>query len=165
MNIKILTGFTLLFFAFTILFTAGCGEQKQEEPKTEEQKSETTEQPKAEEPTISEKPVIEEPIIKIPDLTGTWTGRFDNRSTTLKITEQDSTSFKGAITIQYREVINQQVSGTIDPEKKTISMKDLLHSRYAGSYSGTLSEDLNTFSGSFISNVDKNRFTFNLKRK
>lgn len=154
-------GIITLFLSVIILFAAGCGEQKKEEPQNEDpQKSEQIEQPKAEEPVV-----VEEPVVNIPDLKGTWTGKFDSRATTLKITEQDSVSFKGTITINYREVINQQVSGKINLEKNTLTMKDLLHSRYAGSYSGKLSEDLSTYSGTFTSNVDKNNFSFNLKRK
>lgn len=161
MSNKNFAGIITLFLFAIILFAAGCGEQKKEEPKVEdEKKSETIEQPKAEEPTI-----VETPAVVIPDLKGTWTGKFDSRATTLKITEQDSVSFKGTITINYREVINQQVSGKIDVEKNTLTMKDLLHSRYAGSYSASLSEDMSTLSGTFTQNVEKTKFTFNLKKK
>lgn len=156
---------TFVLFAF-ILFAAGCGEQKKEEPKVEDEiKSETIEQPKAEEPKAEEPTIVEKPAVVIPDIKGTWTGKFDSRATTLKITEQDSVSFKGTITINYREVINQQVSGKIDVEKNTLTMKDLLHSRYAGSYSAVLSEDMSTLSGTFTQNVEKTKFTFNLKKK
>lgn len=108
---------------------------------------------------------FEEPKVESPDLKGKWTGTFDKRATTLRITEQDGSSFKGAITINYREVINQQVSGTINAEIMEISMKDLLHSRYAGTYKGKLSEDMKKFSGTFTMNVDKTKFTFSLTKQ
>jgi hypothetical protein len=158
-----------LFITIAFLFAAGCGEQKKEEAQTGDEpntiKSDTSMSETSSDPSSDKEPVVEEPVVNIPDLKGTWTGKFDSRSTTLKITEQDSVSFKGSITINYREVINQQVSGTLDVEKKTFTMKDLLHSRYAGNYSGKLSEDLNNITGSFTSRVDKNTFTFNLNRK
>jgi len=109
--------------------------------------------------------IIKEPEVVIPDLKGKWTGTFDQRATTLRITEQDGNSFKGAITINYREVINQQVSGTINEKTMDVSMKDLLHSRYAGSYKGKLSEDMKKLSGTFTQNVEKTRFSFNLKKQ
>ncbi|MDP2364309.1 MAG: hypothetical protein Q8M94_11155, partial [Ignavibacteria bacterium] len=111
------------------------------------------------------KPEVEIPVVQIPDLKGKWTGKFDGRVTTLNITEQDGLTYKGSITINYRDVINQQVSGKINLEKKTFTMNDLLHHRFAGNYSGKISEDLNTLAGTFIQKVDKRQSQFNLKRK
>ncbi len=101
----------------------------------------------------------------IPDLKGKWTGTFDKRTTTLRITEQDGMTFKGSITINYREVINQQVSGTINEKTMEVSMKDLLHSRYAGTYKGKVSEDMKILSGTFTQNVEKTKFSFSLKKQ
>jgi hypothetical protein len=85
----------------------------------------------------------------LPDITGIWTGKLEYHSSVLKITEQDSLNFKGNITTNFREVINQQVSGKFDPVNKTLTMKDLLHSRYQGTYSAKLSDDLKSFEGTF----------------
>ena len=109
-----------------------------------------------------EKPNAEK---KIPDITGTWTGKFDSRLTTLKITSQDSTSFKGKITIHYREVINQEVKGTFNPEKLTLNMSDQLHSRYMGKYAAKLSSDIKNLTGTFTMNIDKKKLNFNLTKK
>ncbi len=113
--------------------------------------------------SVSE-PVVNEEIT-IPDLTGTWTGTFDKRSTSLTITEQTDSSFSGKITINYRQVINQEVKGTISPTTMKISMKDQLHSRYQGKYNGSLSEDGNNFSGTFTMDLDGKKFSFNLNKK
>jgi len=96
---------------------------------------------------------------------GTWSGTFDSRACTLKITKQDSTAFSGSITINYREVVNQSVSGTINVEKNTVSMKDQIHSRYMGTYSGKLSSDIKNMSGTFTITVDKKNLSFNLNKK
>ncbi|QQS36670.1 MAG: hypothetical protein IPM56_01560 [Ignavibacteriales bacterium] len=166
MSNKSFAGIFTFLLAALIIFVAGCGEQKKEEPKMEEQpKTQITEQTPAEQPKDTMMAEDPEMTVSIPDLKGTWTGKFDSRATTLKITEQDSLSFKGTITINYREVINQQVSGKLNLEKNTLTMKDLLHSRYAGSYFANLSEDLGSLSGTFTQNVDKTKFTFNLKKK
>jgi PBP1b-binding outer membrane lipoprotein LpoB len=154
-----LFGFILLTFA--ILFV-GCGKQeekKQEEkPKTETTKTDTTTNKTVEQPAQQQAPAIA-------DIKGTYSGVFDSRPTTLVITEQTDKAFKGKITINYREVINQEVSGEFNPETKTVTMKDMLHSRYAGKYTGKLSDDLKKFSGTFTMNVDGNKLNFNLVKK
>jgi hypothetical protein len=108
---------------------------------------------------------VEETKITIPDLKGTWTGTFDNRSTVLKITEQTDSSFSGKISISYRQVINQDVKGSFSPSKMNMKMKDQLHSRFQGKYSGKLSENADNFSGTFIMDLDGSKFSFNLNKK
>lgn len=154
----------VVFLATTIAFL-GC-EKKAETPELKQEDTPKVEQPKVEIPVVDTvKPEMEKPIIQIPDLVGKWTGKFDSRATVLNITNQTDSSFSGKISISYREVINQDVSGTISPSKMKISMKDLLHSRYQGKYYGNLSEDGKTFSGTFTMNVDKTKLTFNLSKK
>jgi len=138
-----------------------------------EKKTEKIEQPKEEVKTGEVMPDtssgIKEPVtevkITIPDIKGTWTGVFDKRTTTLKITEQTDSSFSGKITIEYREVINQEVKGTFSPTTLKMNMTDQLHSRYQGSYSGKLSKELNNYSGTFTMKVDGSKFSFNLNKK
>jgi len=116
--------------------------------------------------TISaiEEPVAEEKI-KIPDLRGTWTGKFDKRATTFNITEQNDSSFSGKITINYRQVINQEVKGTFSPTTLKMTMIDQLHSRFEGKYDGKLNKELNNFSGTFTMKLDGSKFSFNLNKK
>jgi hypothetical protein len=146
----------------SILVQFGCEkktekiEQLKEEVKTEEVKPDTS--------SVIKEPVVEEKI-SIPDIKGTWTGVFDKRATTLKITEQTDSSFSGKITIEYREVINQDVKGSFSPTALKMTMSDQLHSRYQGSYSGKLSKELNNYSGTFTMKVDGSKFSFNLNKK
>lgn len=138
-----------------------------------EKKTEKIEQPKEEVKTEEVMPDtssgIKEPVtevkITIPDIKGTWTGTFDKRATTLTITEQTDSSFSGKITIEYREVINQEVKGTFSPTTLKMNMTDQLHSRYQGSYSGKLSKELNSYSGTFTMKLDGSKFSFNLNKK
>ncbi len=159
-NSKHISVFILfLFIGFLVSIQTGC-KKEAEKPveKAEVQKDST--------PVKVDTPkVVEKPKVEYPDLLGKWTGTFDKRATTLVITEQDTTEFKGKITIAYREVINQEVSGTLDMAKKQVKMKDLLHSRYAGTYTAKLSEEMNSMSGTFIMTVDKMKMSFNLKKK
>jgi hypothetical protein len=156
--------FGILIFSLMLLVT-GCQEQKKETPQTETGRQLQKDSAVSKEQAKPDSGLAKEQAKPIPDITGTWTGKFDNHSTVLKITEQDSLNFKGFITINYREVINQQVSGKFDPEKKTLTMKDLLHSRYQGTYSAKLSDDLQSFTGTFTMTVDKSKLNFNLKKK
>ena len=141
----------------------GCekkSEQKDGEVKSESISSNTN--------SSQSEPDVKEPIedtIIIPDLKGTWTGTFDKRPTTLKITEQTDSSFSGKITINYREVINQEVKGSFSPGNLKMTMTDQLHSRFEGTYNGNLTQDLENFSGTFTMKVDGSKFTFNLKKK
>ena len=161
----------LMLLISAVLFFAGC-QSKKEEAKPPEEKTTQGETNKTQTPadmqSDKEQPVLKpsaEVETKIPDITGTWTGKFDSRATTLKITSQDSTSFKGKITIHYREVINQEVKGTFNPEKMTVSMSDQLHSRYMGKYAAKLSSDMKNLTGTFTMNIDKKKMNFNLTKK
>ena len=147
-----------------VLAFIGCEkktEQQQNEVKSESVSPDTISS--VSEP-IENETIVEE-VIRIPDIKGTWTGTFDKRTTTLKITEQTDSSFSGKITINYREVINQEVKGIISPSTGKISMKDQLHSRYQGKYNGKLSEEGKNFSGTFTMDLDGKKFTFNLNKK
>lgn len=154
---------TLLVLTVSLFF-GGCekkNEQQQAELKTESISTDTISSES--EPGVNE-PVVEVKV-SIPDIKGTYTGTFDKRATTLTITEQTDSSFSGKITINYREVINQEVKGTISPSTMKISMKDQLHSRYQGKYNGKLSEDGKVFSGTFTMDLDGKKFSFNLNKK
>ena len=167
---KGISKFQSLLFSLALLailvFTS-CEQKKPEEVSI----TKDTLQVKVEEPAPVDTLVkdtttlAKEPAVVIPDLKGKWTGTFDKRTTALRITEQDGNSFKGAITINYREVINQQVSGTINEKTMEVTMKDLLHSRYAGTYKGKVSEDMKILSGTFTQNVEKTKFSFSLKKQ
>lgn len=150
-------GFALLFTVLTFSLFTGC--EKKEAPKeTVKTPAEITPQPEAEQPKVEEKKAVL-------DLKGTYTGTLDSRATTLKITEQTDTTFSGSISINYREAINQKISGKLDQEKMSVTMKDILHSRFAGTYSAKLSEDGKKLSGTFTQNVDKTKTSFSLNKK
>jgi hypothetical protein len=156
--------FSLSLLALLVL--SSCEQKKNQEVSVPKD----TVQVKVEEPAPvdtlkKDTTTIKEPEVVIPDLKGKWSGTLDQRATTLRITEQDGNSFKGAITVNYREVINQQISGTINTKTMEVSMKDLLHSRYGGTYKGKLSEDMKKFSGTFTQNVEKTKFSFSLKKQ
>lgn len=150
----------IIFAAITYI---GC-EQKNdqaEQPQNDKVTPDTTYMiVKSEEPKDT---VVEEKII-IPDMKGTWSGVFDGRSSTLKITEQIDSSFSGKITINYRQVTNQEVKGILNTRTGEITMSDQLHSRYQGKYKGVLSINNNNFSGTFTMDNDGTKYSFNLNK-
>ena len=113
----------------------------------------------------TENETVEDVKITIPDIRGTWTGTFDQRSTVLNITEQTDSSFSGKISISYRQVINQEVKGSFSLATMNMEMKDQLHSRFQGKYNGKLSKDADNYSGTFIMDLDGSKFSFNLNKK
>ncbi len=159
---NIAASFIFSIFILTAVFSTGCNDKKEEVKSPEVINQSDTSGMQNSVDTMS---MNKENKNKVADLTGTWTGKFDSRTTTLKITSQDSTSFEGKITINYREVINQDVKGTFNPDKMTVSMTDQLHSRYMGKYNAKLSSDTTTLSGVFTMNVDGKKLNFNLTKK
>ncbi len=157
----------LVFMFAALLFYTSC-QQNKEEAKSPEEKTTQTETNKPEPPVDTQK-VKSEPVKKtenkIPDITGTWTGKFDNNVTVLNITSQDSTSFKGKLTIHYRYAVNQEVKGSFNPDKLTLNMSDQIQERYMGKYSAKLSSDMKKIDGTFTRNIDKKKIKFTLTKK
>jgi len=163
MNKNILKWSLAVFIVFTTITYIGCEQKNDSAEQAENAKvtADTTTAVNIEEPKDT---VVVVKII-IPDLKGTWSGIFDDRLSTLKITEQIDSSFSGKITINYRQVTNQEVKGILDPRTGVITMTDQLHSRYQGKYKGELSTDNKNFSGTFTMDNDGTKYSFNLNKK
>jgi PBP1b-binding outer membrane lipoprotein LpoB len=144
---------TSVILVICVLFITGC-QKKEEKPV---QQAPIVTDTNSAVPKIAAQPIV--------DIKGKYTGTFDSRATTLNIKEQDSTRFKGSITINYRDVINQQISGKFDPKTLSFSMVDQLHSRFQGKYAGKFSEDRSKMSGTFTMNLDGSKFNFNFTKK
>ncbi|MGE5353290.1 MAG: hypothetical protein ACM3P0_14505 [Acidobacteriota bacterium] len=164
-SIKWLTKSILPFMLlFSLIVSTGCGKkQEQQQPQQNAQQADTTKMADTTKKADTTAKTAQK--AETADLKGTYSGTFDQRPTTLKITEQNGNDFKGSITINYREVINQQVSGTFDPATKKFTMKDLLHSRFQGKYAGKVSDDMKKLSGTFTMTLDGSKFNFNLAKK
>lgn len=147
----------IIIFVSLFIFT-GC-EKKDTQDQQPGQTIDTTTVPKA------DTTAVVDTTTKEVDLKGRYSGTFDKRATTLNIKEQNGNKFKGSITINYREVINQQVEGEYNPSSMEFSMKDLLHSRFQGKYKGKFNENFSTMNGTFTMDNDGSKFSFNLKKK
>ncbi len=162
--------FKRIFIVLVILTAVvyfGCEKKtdQSEEPKDNSDTEVITSDTTSDDLNTEVKEPIEETKITIPDIRGTWTGTFDQRSTVLNITEQTDSSFSGKISISYRQVINQDVKGFLSPATMNMEMKDQLHSRFQGKYNGKLSKDADNYSGTFIMDLDGSKFSFNLNKK
>lgn len=164
MNKNILNWSLAVLIVFTTITYIGCEKtnKRAEQPLNGKVTADTnTTRSYREEP----KDTIVVAKIKIPDLKGTYSGIFDGRSSVLTINEQTDSSFTGKITINYRQVVNQEVKGTLKPTTNEITMTDQLKSRFQGKYKGELSADNNNFSGTFTMDRDGSKYSFNLKKK
>jgi hypothetical protein len=155
---KIFTAATPLVLLTCFLLLTGC--QKKEEEKPVQQTPVVTDTSAKVNQNVDTTKKVE-----IPDVKGKYAGTFDNHPTTLNITGQDGLKFKGSISINYREVTNQQVAGEFDPNTLKFSMTDLLHSRYQGRYNGKFSDDKTKMSGTFTMNLDGTKANFNFTKK
>lgn len=158
---KVRTVTITLFSLFILLSFAGCEKKNETVPEggQDTTAAETTQV------DTQQQAQAEIPEVKYPDLKGTWTGKLYNRQATLNIKEQDSTTFKGNLTVFFRENINQTVTGEIDPKTLEIKMRDQVHNRAMGTYRGKLSSDSTTLSGTFTMNSDKSSHSFNFNKK
>ncbi len=164
MNKNILKWSIAILVVFTMITYIGCEQKNDRADQPENAKvtaDTTTTAVKSEEP----KDTVLEVKVTFPDMLGTWNGTFDGRSSTLKITEQIDSSFAGKITINYRQVTNQEVKGILNPRTGEITMTDQLHSRYQGKYKGVLSTNNNNLSGTFTMDNDGTKYSFNFNKK
>ena len=159
---KFKTAITIFLFVFSTIFLMGIWgcQQKKNQPEKIITKPEVA----TKAPDTTQK-VITKPKSSIPQLEGTWTGKFDLRKATLTITKQTGENFDGKMTINYRIPLKQKVSGHIDEKDMTITMKDLLHSRYQGKYSAKLSKDKMIIKGKFTLNSNGKKYNFQFNRK
>jgi len=159
----------VLFFTGLLsvsLLISGC-QKKQEEAKPAASPATSQTAPAVDSAALKAQAVKEaaEKAASEANMVGTWKGTLDSRAATLKITEQKENEFKGSIVVNYREQVNQQVSGKINPQTKEVTMKDLLHARTAGTYKGKLSADGKKFNGTFTVTVDGIKASFSLSLK
>lgn len=147
--------FIVLLFA-SIILCAGC-----------EKKTQNTEQPVGDtvKTTIPKTDTTAAAdTTKVMSLLGTWNGILNERVSTFRVTEFKDNKIKGAISVQSRGVITHEVAGTFVPETRAVRLSDVTRSRDMGRYSGTLSEDGKTLSGTFTQNADGRTSKFNYKK-
>jgi hypothetical protein len=152
----------VLFF-FSMAFFIGC--QQKDDVEGDDPVSEDTTLYDAAGDTLEAPADTSVQTDTLPNLVGVWTGTLAGRSTTLRITDQSGNEFSGSISIAYREAVNQDVKGKLDFENLSFTMSDQLHSRYRGKYSGKISQDFKTLSGTFTQDIDKETGNFNLTMK
>ncbi len=148
--------FIVLLFT-SIIFFAGC-----------ERKAENAEQPGRDTtrvtPADSTTADSTADTTKVMNLMGTWNGILNERASTLSISDFKDNKIKGTVTIQSRGVITRTVEGTFVPETRAVRLSDVTRSRDMGRYSGTISEDGATLSGTFTQNADGRTSKFNYKK-
>ena len=145
------------------VFSAGC-EKKAEKPEGTTNSKDTTSMGTTAQ-TGPDSTTMVDTTKQYPDLTGTWTGKFQSHGATLKVTEQHDENFKASLSVAYREPMNKTVIGTYNPETNILTMKDGAKSRYETSYNVKLSDDMKKISGTAHFLVDGNTVNFTFTKK
>ena len=155
--------FSIVVLLFAIVLLSGGCQKKAEQPEGEKAKKDTTNMVTPQQ-SEADTTAMADTTQKYPDLTGTWKGTFDKRPTTFYITEQTGENFKGNMTIPYKKPLKKEISGSLKSGMQ-ISMKDLTHSRFMGTYSGNISDDGSKISGTFTMNSDNSKYDFTFSKK
>ena len=73
--------------------------------------------------------------------TGVWNGTFEGRNATLKITKANAKSVEATISVQYSNLINEELKGTINTSDGTIQLDDVNSNGILdGQYKGTFTD-------------------------
>lgn len=147
---------SIILLALVILVSGCKKKEEQPEPKAPQQVEQT--QPKAEEPPKVEEPKEE----KVPSIEGVWKGTFYNKSMTMLVAKQEGKDFTGETTVNWAKPLTMKIKGSFDPKELTMKFVDQSTSKDAGSYEGTLSADLKTFTGKFTLNSGGRKFDVKL---
>ncbi len=150
----------LILISSLVVISAGC-QKNAEKPEGETTKTDTTNMVQPGTDTTAAADTTK----KYPDLTGTWTGKFQSHNATLKISDQKDENFKASLSVAYRDPMNKTISGTINPETNKVSMSDDVKSRREATYAATLSEDGKKLSGTAHFKVDGNNESFTFTKK
>jgi len=150
----------LILISSLVVISAGC-QKNAEKPEGETTQKDTTNMVQPSPDTTAAADTTK----KYPDLTGTWTGKFQSHNATLKISDQKDENFKASLSVAYRDPMNKTISGTINPETNKVSMSDDVKSRREATYTATLSEDGKKLSGTAHFKVDGNNESFTFTKK
>lgn len=152
---------TVLLFTASVSFF-GCDTREEQKPEDSLEMPDTvitdTTQPPAADTTQQE-------AEQLPDMTGTWTGTVEGRNATFTIDKQDGKEFSGSMSISYREQLNKTVAGTFNFEENKLTMRDTQKFRYAGTYSGKITDDNTKMSGTFTITADNLNVPFSFTKK
>ena len=103
---------------------------------------------------------------KIKELVGTWTGTFEGRDATLNITNASSEGLKATIHVQYKNLTNEELKGSVNTVTNTIHFDDVhkngtLDGQYNGSFSG---DGMDAFEGTYENYTTKKQVKFSFTK-
>lgn len=96
---------------------------------------------------------------KLKELVGTWEGTFEGRNATLNITTANSEGLKATIHVQYTNLTNEALTGTVNTVTNTIHFDDVYkNGTLDGQYNGTFTGDgIDAFEGTYENYTTKNK--------
>ena len=103
---------------------------------------------------------------KLKELVGTWEGTFEGRNATLDITTANSEGLKATIHVQYTNLTNEALTGTVNTVTNTIHFDDVYkNGTLDGQYNGTFTGDgMDAFEGTYENYTTKKQVNFSFKK-
>lgn len=103
---------------------------------------------------------------KLKELVGTWEGTFEGRNATLNITTANSEGLKATIHVQYTNLTNEALTGTVNTVTNTIHFDDVYkNGTLDGQYNGTFTGDgMDAFEGTYENYTTKKQVNFSFKK-
>ena len=100
------------------------------------------------------------------ELVGTWEGTFEGRNATLNITTANSEGLKATIHVQYTNLTNEALTGTVNTVTNTIHFDDVYkNGTLDGQYNGTFTGDgMDAFEGTYENYTTKKQVNFSFKK-
>lgn len=94
-------------------------------------------------------------------LQGEWEGTFDGRDAVMQISKAQKEAVEATITVKYRELITENVTGAINMEDKTLHLDDVhANGNLDGEYNGKFNDDFTEMSGTYQNYTTKKQVPF-----
>lgn len=103
---------------------------------------------------------------KVKELVGTWKGSFEGRAATLKIVEAGGGGLKATIHVQYSNVTDEKLRGSVNTTANTIHFDDVdKNGTLDGKYDGTfVGDEMDAFEGIYENYVTKKQVKFSFRK-
>lgn len=94
-------------------------------------------------------------------LQGEWKGTFDGRDAVMQISKAQKELVEATITVKYRELINENLTGAINMEDKILHLDDVhANGNLDGEYDGKFNDDFTEMSGTYQNYTTKKQVSF-----
>lgn len=94
-------------------------------------------------------------------LQGEWKGTFDGRDAVMQISKAGKEAVEATISVKYRELINEALTGSVNMEEKRFHFDDVhANGNLDGEYNGKFNDDFTEMSGTYQNYTTKKQVEF-----